>query len=675
MKTLSLVLLSLIVALPLFADGLLVPTKDNYPANFLKNRLTHVEVNVHGLVAETTVYQEFVNEWDRATDAVYSFPLPPDARATDFLYWHDDKVYKAVLKVREQAVNPGTGQGGIIARVNEYIGRNGIRIYLKDIQPGTIQRVKLLYVSHCDYYAGKATYHYPLDTGEFVKHPLEHLQFSVRVQSGSPITQFSSPTHENFTLLKQADDELHAEFIEPKAYIDTDFEFDFQTQRDELGVDFYSAANDSVDGHFLLYVRPRNESAPDSTLPQRIIFVISTSNNMFGYKLQQCVKAVKAALGRLEDTSDYFNIIHYNNSVRMWKSDPVKATAANIQKAGTFLDNLSSGWGSKMDAALDRALAQMTDSDFNNSIVLFSDGYSPIDPRGISSKNNHKAGIFPIGIGDDLARYRLEMTAGLNYGFVTYFDNDHNIEEGVIRVLNKITRPIMKDVAMEFGRADLYDMLPNTYPSAYAGSYFFVTGRYQNPMQSALAMAGKSVAGERFFNFNLNFTSKTDTNKFAESMWAKEMIDALEQEIEIYGETPELKQQLIDISLAYNIRCRYTAYIADYKNEYTGVEQDASEVVIQQSQLVSNYPNPFNPGTTFRVYLSPDTDRMTKIIRIYNALGQLVAVIDISHLKAGMHSIQFNGRDFYGNSLPSGQYFVQLQVGEQLSSLRITLMK
>ncbi|RQW02503.1 hypothetical protein EH222_13565, partial [candidate division KSB1 bacterium] len=108
-----------LLAMPLMADGLLMPVEENYPKDFLRNRLTHVTVKINGLIAETEVYQEFENEWDQAVDAVYSFPLPPDARATQFLYWVDDKIFRAVLKVREQATNPGTGEGGIVAEVNK----------------------------------------------------------------------------------------------------------------------------------------------------------------------------------------------------------------------------------------------------------------------------------------------------------------------------------------------------------------------------------------------------------------------------------------------------------------------------------------------------------------------------------------------------------------------------
>ncbi len=657
-----------------FADGLLFPSDEGYPHDFLRNRLTQVTVKIHGLIAETEVYQEFRNEWDKSVDAVYSFPLPPDARATEFIYWADGKVYKAVLKVREQATNPGTGEGGIIAEVNKYIGRNGIKVALRDIKPGDIQKVKLFYVSRCDYYAGQASYRFPLDTGDFVTTPLDHLQFSVFVESGPEIVGFDVPSHPNFTVVREEAHALHLEMVQPKAWLARDFEFTYTTQQDEMGLDFYSVANDSMDGHFILNVRPKNEADDVEVFPRRIIFVLSNSGNMFGYKLDQCIKAVKASMTLLNE-NDFFNILVYNSSVNLWEAKPVPATTANIEAAANHLDALSSAWGSRMDLALEAALGQITDDAFVNSIVIFTDGRSPIDPRAVEAANTYKAGVFPVGLGDDMDRARLEMTAALNYGFVTYFEEDDNIYTGVEQLLHKISRPILKDMVMEFGRADLYDILPEKYPAVYAGSYFFMTGRYANPSESALAMAGASVNGVTSFDFKLDFTDQTNVNKFAERLWAKEKIDALEREIEIYGETEALRQQTTALSLQYNIRCRYTAYVADYETEYTRVDDRTNEpAAMPSSYLIGNYPNPFNPSTTINFVIA-ETAVGVKLIKIYNALGQLVAVIDVSHLGPGRHAILFDGRDFYGQPLPSGQYFVRLQVGDQVSALRILLMK
>ena len=60
----------LLITYPVFADGLMLSSESGYPKDFLRNRLTQVTVTINGPVAETSVYQEFVNEWTDSTDAV-----------------------------------------------------------------------------------------------------------------------------------------------------------------------------------------------------------------------------------------------------------------------------------------------------------------------------------------------------------------------------------------------------------------------------------------------------------------------------------------------------------------------------------------------------------------------------------------------------------------------------
>ncbi len=79
-----------IVTASAFADGVIRPTNTSYPKDFLRTRMTKVDVAIYGQIAVTKVYQEFVNEWQQKTNAVYSFPLPADARATDFFFWAND---------------------------------------------------------------------------------------------------------------------------------------------------------------------------------------------------------------------------------------------------------------------------------------------------------------------------------------------------------------------------------------------------------------------------------------------------------------------------------------------------------------------------------------------------------------------------------------------------------
>jgi flagellar hook assembly protein FlgD len=99
-------------------------------------------------------------------------------------------------------------------------------------------------------------------------------------------------------------------------------------------------------------------------------------------------------------------------------------------------------------------------------------------------------------------------------------------------------------------------------------------------------------------------------------------------------------------------------------------------LLIPDSYISGNYPNPFNPTTKIRIFINTSDMAKIKMLRIYNSLGQLVAVIDITNLSSGWQEIEFNGKDMFGNNLSSGVYFVQLLMdNNHMNTVRMNLVK
>ena len=91
----------------------------------------------------------------------------------------------------------------------------------------------------------------------------------------------------------------------------------------------------------------------------------------------------------------------------------------------------------------------------------------------------------------------------------------------------------------------------------------------------------------------------------------------------------------------------------------------------EKTQLLANYPNPFNPETWIPYELATDTDvRLT----IYNTHGVVVRVLPLGHQSAGYYTDReraayWDGRNALGEQVASGIYFYQLETDE-ISSLR-----
>lgn len=83
--------------------------------------------------------------------------------------------------------------------------------------------------------------------------------------------------------------------------------------------------------------------------------------------------------------------------------------------------------------------------------------------------------------------------------------------------------------------------------------------------------------------------------------------------------------------------------------------------------LSQNYPNPFNPNTIIEYSL---TQPSNVEIRIYNSSGKLVQTLFNGQKTAGNHSISWNA-----GSLSSGVYFYSLKAGDNLKTMKATLIK
>ena len=100
-----------------------------------------------------------------------------------------------------------------------------------------------------------------------------------------------------------------------------------------------------------------------------------------------------------------------------------------------------------------------------------------------------------------------------------------------------------------------------------------------------------------------------------------------------------------------------------------------------RTQLLGNFPNPFNPSTTIRFSLSFGEGRGEGAspvqINIYNIRGQRVrTLLDGSReFGDGEHSVVWNGQDDYGNQVGSGVYLYRMKVGEYQLVRRMLLVK
>jgi hypothetical protein len=121
---------------------------------------------------------------------------------------------------------------------------------------------------------------------------------------------------------------------------------------------------------------------------------------------------------------------------------------------------------------------------------------------------------------------------------------------------------------------------------------------------------------------------------------------------------------------------------------YTVTPQDIQQLHVQlpglvlneiplKTQLLRNYPNPFNPETWIPYRLAADA---FVTLTIYNSNGQTVRTLDVGHRRAGAYesqseAIHWDGRNEVGEPVASGVYFYTLSAGSFSATRKMLIIK
>jgi len=87
---------------------------------------------------------------------------------------------------------------------------------------------------------------------------------------------------------------------------------------------------------------------------------------------------------------------------------------------------------------------------------------------------------------------------------------------------------------------------------------------------------------------------------------------------------------------------------------------------------LSAAPNPFNPRTEVR-FTTPKSGAVS--VAAYDLRGRMVRRLVDGALAAGVHAVEWDGRDDAGHALPSGTYLLRLSSEQELSTTKVMLLE
>ena len=107
------------------------------------------------------------------------------------------------------------------------------------------------------------------------------------------------------------------------------------------------------------------------------------------------------------------------------------------------------------------------------------------------------------------------------------------------------------------------------------------------------------------------------------------------------------------------------------------LEQLHAALAPQETALLPNYPNPFNPETWIPYRLAGDA---FVTLTIYDQSGQIVRTLDVGHQIAGYYTDRtkaayWDGHNEFGEQMASGVYFYHLSAGDFSATRKMLILK
>ena len=154
------------------------------------------------------------------------------------------------------------------------------------------------------------------------------------------------------------------------------------------------------------------------------------------------------------------------------------------------------------------------------------------------------------------------------------------------------------------------------------------------------------------------------------------VVDIADGRAAAIGDTLEISVRSPDTSIGVQ-PLRYTVTAEDVKRSRIQLPALVLQELPSETELLRNYPNPFNPETWIPYRLAQDA---FVTLTIYDGNGQIVRTLDVGHQVASIYESRskaayWDGRNEVGETVASGLYFYTLTAGDYSATRKMLILK
>jgi len=543
---------------------------------------TDIDARISGMVADVSLVQTFVNPFPSPIEATYVFPLPQDAAVDGMTLRIGDRVIEASVHERHEAkeiYEQARDEGRVAARLDQE-RPNVFEQHIANLMPGAVVEVELHLVQPLSFEDGGYDWTFPLvvgprytpdDAGPNAGVPRapdsptrtgNDVSIAVSVDAGLAVSSLRSPSHD-----VRIEPDTHGGMVSlspDDAIANKDFVLRYEVGGAHPEVALL-AQHDEHDSVFMLMIQPPADAfvTHDIVTPKEMVFVVDTSCSMSGYPLDKARDAMTLAIDGM-NPDDRFLVMDFNDKVSALAPRPLPNTLANRRRSHAFVDAFRGSGGTRMLDGIEASLNLPSQPDLLRTVVFLTDGYigneadilAAIDERLGSSTR-----LYSLGIGSSVNRYLLESMAKAGRGDVEYVLHAEDADRAVENLYERIRNPIVTDLAVDFGDADVHDVFPDPLADLFAGQPLVLMGRYSTPGPMTVTLTGRTRQGPYEHTLTVDLPARAEDHPGLPSLWARKVVEDLESRNR-GGDDEALNERVLQVALDHGLMTRLTSMVA-----------------------------------------------------------------------------------------------------------------
>lgn len=546
---------------------------------------TDVDVNISGVIADVVITQKYHNKGATPLEAIYVFPASTKAAVYDMQMQVGDKIIQAEIQEKEEARKnyEKAVKQGKRASLLEQERPNVFKMNVGNILAGDEITLVLKYTELLVPEEGQYGFVFPTvvgpryagDDGELMasatntssvpylpegdKSPSQ-FNLLASIHSGVPLQKIECSSHDVTVEKMDAGNAfVSINGVTHQANRDFVLNYSLQGKKIESGILLHEGEKENF---FLYMLQPPSRVVPDEIPPREYIFIVDVSGSMSGYPLDISKELMKNLLKDLKPT-DRFNVLTFASGSSWLRPQSIPASTQNVDYVLNDIGKHGGGGGTQLVSALRKAIEyERFDEDLARTLVIITDGYVNVERETFQLIENNldKANVFSFGIGSSVNRYIIEGMAHVGKGEPIVITRQSDADSSANQFKKYIASPVLTQIKADFKGFDVYDVEPTTIPDLFAERPLLIMGKYHNAPEGSIVVRGKTGLGAYHKSYAINANDKKK-NPALRYLWARERIKLLSDYAYVAG-SADIKKQVTDLGLAYNLLTQYTSFVA-----------------------------------------------------------------------------------------------------------------